>query len=114
MYQFHPELKPVLPDEIYFTTTQELEDLYPDLTPKQREDRVTQKYGAVFIMQIEGLLRSGKKHDGRSPDYDDWTLNGDILFWNPILERAIEISSMGIRVDEKTLLKQLALAHNED
>jgi len=114
LYQLHPELKPVLPDDIYFTTTQELEDLYPDLTSKQREDRVTQKYGAVFIMQIGGLLRSGKKHDGRSPDYDDWTLNGDILFWNPILERAIEISSMGIRVDEKTLLKQLALANNED
>jgi aspartate--ammonia ligase len=114
MYEFHSALKPTLPDDIYFFTTQELENLYPTLTPKQREDTITKEYGAVFIMQIGGVLRSGQKHDGRSPDYDDWTLNGDILFWNPLLERSVEISSMGIRVDEKALLKQLSFANNED
>jgi aspartate--ammonia ligase len=114
MYEFHPALKPILPDNIYFVTTQELENLYPTLTPRQREDTITKEYGAVFIMQIGGVLCSGQKHDGRSPDYDDWTLNGDLLFWNPLLERSIEISSMGIRVDDKALLKQLKLANSEN
>lgn len=114
MYTFHSKLKPVLPDNVYFITTQELETRYPHLTPKQREDRITKEHGAVFIMQIGGLLRSGQKHDDRSPDYDDWMLNGDLLFWNPLLERAFEISSMGIRVDEKALVKQLKVAKNEE
>ncbi|MEH6948097.1 aspartate--ammonia ligase [Bacillus sp. JJ634] len=114
MHEFHPALQPILPDDIYFITTQELEDLYPSLTPKQREDAITKEHKAVFVMQIGGALRSGEKHDGRSPDYDDWALNGDILFWNPLLERAFEVSSMGIRVDKKTLLKQLKLANNEE
>ncbi|MFD2682401.1 aspartate--ammonia ligase [Bacillus seohaeanensis] len=114
MYEFHPALKPILPDEIYFITTQQLELLYPNLTPEQREDVITKEHGAVFIMQIGEVLRSGEKHGGRSPDYDDWTLNGDIIFWNPLLERSFEVSSMGIRVDEKTLLKQLKLANNEE
>jgi aspartate--ammonia ligase len=110
LYKQYPSLEPILPEDIYFITSQELEDKYPDLTPKQREDKITKEFGAVFIMQIGGLLKSGEKHDGRSPDYDDWSLNGDILLWYPILERAVEISSMGIRVDERALLKQLKQA----
>ncbi|MGI5965385.1 MULTISPECIES: aspartate--ammonia ligase [Anaerotruncus] len=103
-------LERYLPDHLEFFTSQELEDLYPDLTPKQREDAVAQKYGAVFISQIGGALRSGKPHDGRAPDYDDWQLNGDILIWYPVLGRALELSSMGIRVDEKTLREQLEIS----
>lgn len=114
LHECFPSLQPILPEKIHFITTQELEDLYPTLTPKEREDEIAKKYGAVFLMQIGGKLRSGNKHDDRSPDYDDWTLNGDIIFWYPTLERAFEISSMGIRVDEKTLLKQLKLAGTED
>ena len=114
MYEFHPVLKPILPDDFYFVTTQELENMYPTLTPKQREDAITKEYGAVFIMQIGGRLRSGQKHDVRSPDYDDWKLNGDLLFWNPLLEQSVEISSMGIRVDEQALINQLNLAKNEE
>lgn len=102
-----------LPNEIHFVTTQELEDLYPTHTPKEREDIVTKEYGAVFIMKIGGLLKSGEKHDGRAPDYDDWDLNGDIVFWNPVLNRAFELSSMGIRVSEESLAKQLKLAGAE-
>lgn len=111
---FFPELKPSLPMNIHFVTTQELEDQYPELTPKQREDIVAKEYGAVFISQIGGELKSGSKHDGRSPDYDDWTLNGDIVLWNPTLEMAFEVSSMGIRVDEEALKQQLKLAGAED
>lgn len=103
----YSQLDTMLPDNIKFITTQELENLYPQLSPKERENRITQQYKAVFLMQIGAKLESGEKHDGRAPDYDDWSLNGDILFWNPILEEAFEISSMGIRVDEATLLKQL-------
>ncbi|MFB5281131.1 aspartate--ammonia ligase [Peribacillus sp. Hz7] len=114
MHEFHPALQPILPDDIYFITTQELEDLYPSLTPKQREDAIAKEHKAVFVMQIGGALRSGEKHDGRSPDYDDWALNGDIIFWNPLLKRAFEVSSMGIRVDKKTLLKQLKLANTAE
>lgn len=110
----HKNLTPVLPDDIYFISTQELETSYPKLSPKEREDIIAKEHGAVFVMQIGGALRSGEKHDGRSPDYDDWTLNGDIVLWNPVLERSFEISSMGIRVDEKSLLKQLKLADNEE
>jgi aspartate--ammonia ligase len=113
MYEFHPMLKPILPEEIYFITTQDLELLYPNLTPNEREDKITKEHGAVFIMQIGGYLRSGEKHDERSPDYDDWTLNGDIILWNPLLKRSFEISSMGIRVDEHSLLKQLKLSNTE-
>lgn len=103
-----------LPEDITFITTQELEDLYPELTPKERENRITREKGAVFIMKIGELLRSGIKHDGRAPDYDDWELNGDIVFWYPVLERAFEVSSMGIRVDENALLSQLKKAGCED
>lgn len=111
---FFPALKPSLPMNIHFVTTQELEDQYPHLTPKEREDIVAKEYGAVFISQIGGTLKSGNKHDGRSPDYDDWNLNGDIVLWNPTLEIAFEVSSMGIRVDEETLLKQLMIAGAEE
>lgn len=103
-----------LPEEIFFITTQELEDAYPDKTSKEREDIIAKEKGAVFIMQIGGALKSGKKHDGRSPDYDDWTLNGDIIFYYPLLERAFEVSSMGIRVDEEALDKQLTIAGADD
>lgn len=96
-----------IPNEIFFITSQELEDMYPDLDPKERENRITKEHGAVFIKQIGTTLRSGNKHDGRAPDYDDWTLNGDIILWNELLDRAIELSSMGIRVDSETMLKQL-------
>ena len=98
---------PLLEREVSFVTTQELEDMYPDLTPAQRENEYVRAHHTAFIMQIGGKLRSGQKHDGRAPDYDDWTLNGDIFFWHPVLERAIEISSMGIRVDAKALDYQL-------
>ena len=103
-----------LPEEIFFITTQELEDTYPDKTSKEREDIIAKEKGAVFIMQIGGALKSGEKHDGRSPDYDDWTLNGDIIFYYPLLERAFEVSSMGIRVDEEALDKQLTIAGADD
>lgn len=108
-----PILSRVIPEKITFLTTQELEDRYPDLTPKQREDAVCKEYGLVFLMQIGDKLRSGKPHDGRAPDYDDWALNGDILVWYPLLNRAVEISSMGIRVDEKSLKEQLSKANCE-
>lgn len=99
-----------IPNEIFFITTQELEDMYPDKTPKEREDTITKEHGAVFIMKIGGQLASGQKHDGRSPDYDDWELNGDIILWNEVLDRAFEISSMGIRVDAEAMKRQLELA----
>ena len=96
-----------LPENITFVTTQELEDMYPNMTAKEREDAITKEHGAVFIMKIGGQLKSGKKHDGRSPDYDDWELNGDIILWNEVLDRAFEISSMGIRVDADAMRRQL-------
>ena len=96
-----------LPDDIFFVTTQELEDMYPDLTPKERENEVARQKGAVFIMQIGGKLRSGDIHDGRAPDYDDWSLNGDIVVYYPLLDMAFELSSMGIRVDAEALMRQL-------
>ena len=105
-----PGFRPFLPEEITFVSTQELEDMYPVKSPKEREDAVCEKFGAVFLMQIGLPLKSGKPHDGRAPDYDDWMLNGDILVWNPVLERAFEISSMGIRVDAKALDAQLQIS----
>ena len=103
-----------LPKEITFITSQELEDRYPDKTPKERENLITKEYGCVFLMQIGDKLASGEPHDGRAPDYDDWQLNGDILFWFENLNCALEISSMGIRVDEKSLEDQLRKAGCED
>jgi aspartate--ammonia ligase len=103
----YPELTFKPERKVHFLTSQELEDRYPGLTAKEREDAVCREHRTVFLMQIGGKLRSGAPHDGRAPDYDDWTLNGDILMWNPVLERAFEVSSMGIRVDEATLDRQL-------
>ena len=88
--------------------------MYPDFTAKERENAITKKHGTVFIMGIGGTLKSGKKHDGRAPDYDDWSLNGDIFFWNDTLDCAVEISSMGIRVDKEALDKQLTIANCDD
>ncbi|MCL2744359.1 MAG: aspartate--ammonia ligase [Planctomycetaceae bacterium] len=105
-----PILKVNLSRDVKFVTTQELEDLYPQLQPKERENIFLKKHKTVFIMKIGDLLNSGTKHDGRAPDYDDWTLNGDIMFWNDVLNCAFEISSMGIRVDEKSLDSQLTKA----
>jgi aspartate--ammonia ligase len=110
----YPQFEKILPEEIEFMTTQEMEDLYPNLSPKERENKILETKRALFIMQIGGELKSGIKHDGRAPDYDDWTLNGDIVFWYPVLKRAFEVSSMGIRVDEASLLKQLELTGCED
>ena len=106
----YPQAVKKLPEEIHFITSQELEDRYPDLSPKERENRITKELGCVFLMQIGDKLKSGKPHDGRAPDYDDWQLNGDILFWYETLGCALEISSMGIRVDEKSMAEQLAKA----
>ncbi|MGI6019042.1 MAG: aspartate--ammonia ligase [Marvinbryantia sp.] len=103
-------IEEILPKEIFFITSQELEDRYPDCTPKEREYKIAREKGAVFIMQIGDILASGEKHDGRAPDYDDWTLNGDIIVYYPVLDIALELSSMGIRVDEKALKRQLTLA----
>ncbi len=99
-----------LSDRVTFISSQELEDLYPNLTPKERENEFVRKHKTVFISQIGAPLRSGKPHDGRAPDYDDWSLNGDILFWNEVLGCAFEVSSMGIRVDPETLDRQLTAA----
>ena len=103
-----------LPDYIFFITTQELEDIYPGLSPKERENAITREHGCVFLMQIGDVLKGGEPHDGRAPDYDDWSLNGDILFWYEPLCCALEISSMGIRVDETALASQLKKAHCEE
>ena len=119
----YPEIKPFLPRKIHFIHSQDLLNMYPDLTPKQREDAICKKYGAVFIEGIGGKLSNGEKHDGRAPDYDDWStvdengktgLNGDILIWYPVLERSFELSSMGIRVDREALLRQLKSEGKED
>ncbi|WP_125765136.1 MULTISPECIES: aspartate--ammonia ligase [Levilactobacillus] len=112
-YKF-PEAVHHLPDEIHFITTQELEDMYPTMTPRERENAISKKLGCVFLMKIGDALKSGKRHDGRAPDYDDWQLNGDIMFWYEPLQQAIEISSMGIRVDAASMKRQLKLAHAED
>lgn len=107
-------IEPWLPDDIFFITSQELEDMFPDNTPKEREHRIAKAKGAVFISQIGKELASGEKHDGRAPDYDDWELNGDIIVYYPVLDIGLELSSMGIRVDEGSLHKQLRLAGCED
>ena len=114
VHEIYPEIKKILPKEITFITSQELLDMYPDLSPKEREDKIVRDKGAVFLMQIGKILDNGDKHDGRSPDYDDWELNGDILFYNPVLDNAIELSSMGIRVDEESLKYQLDVANCND
>lgn len=103
----YPEAVNHLPDTIHFVTSQQLLDIYPNLTPREREDAICKELGCVFVMKIGAPLSNGEKHDGRAADYDDWELNGDILFWYPPLQRALEISSMGIRVDEESLHKQL-------
>lgn len=120
--QMYPEIEPILPQEIHFVHAESLLRQYPHLTPAQRETEIVKKYGAVFIIGIGNALSDGKQHDGRAPDYDDWSttnedgysgLNGDILVWNPVLGRAFEISSMGIRVDKKALVHQLKLRGQE-
>ena len=112
----YPQLSVDLPREVIFVKTQELEDRYPELSAAERETAYLREHPgkAVFLMQIGGALRSGRPHDGRAPDYDDWDLNGDILFWNKTLERAFEISSMGIRVDSKSLDRQLTISGCDD
>ncbi len=112
--QQYPEINTEFPEDITFITTQELEDMYPDLEPKAREDKLLREKKAVFLMQIGKTLKSGKKHDGRAPDYDDWELNGDILVYYPLLDISFELSSMGIRVDEEALKKQIAEAGCEE
>jgi aspartate--ammonia ligase len=119
IYENYSLLEPILPDEITFIHSEELQLLYPKLNPRDREKEAVKKYGAIFVIGIGGLLADGLPHDGRAPDYDDWVtptrtgyrgLNGDIIIWNPILESAFEISSMGIRVDKEALLKQLEIS----
>ena len=123
VYEHYPQIKPILPEEITFIHAEELAEKYPDLTPKERENKVAKEYGAVFIIGIGGVMPNGEKHDGRAPDYDDWTtetvngfkgLNGDIVVWNPVLQSAYEVSSMGIRVDKDALLHQLKITNTED
>lgn len=122
LYVEFPNIVPKLPDEIFFIHSEELLRMYPDLSPKDRENEITRKYGAVFIIGIGGKLSDGTIHDGRAADYDDWStptpdgfegLNGDILLWNDVLDSAFEISSMGIRVDKAALLRQLAIRGQE-
>lgn len=108
--KIYPNLPATLSKEVNFITTQELEDMYKELSPKERETEYLRQHKTAFIMQIGDTLKSGIKHDGRAPDYDDWSLNGDIVFWNDLLECAFEVSSMGIRVDEKSLDEQLTKA----
>lgn len=123
VYEMFPQITPILKDEIKFIHSEELLDMYPTLSPKEREDKIAKEHGAVFIMGIGDTLSNGEPHDGRAPDYDDWTsvsengykgLNGDLLVWNPVLERAMEISSMGIRVNKEALSRQLAMTGQED
>ena len=109
----YPEIETVLPNSIKFISSSELEEKYPNLTRKERENAITKEYKAVFIYQIGWPLKDGKPHDGRASDYDDWNLNGDILLWYDILDRAIEISSMGIRVDDKSIKEQIKYKNEE-
>lgn len=119
----YPQIKPFLPETIHFVHAEELLQMYPDKTPKEREDAICKKYGAVFVIGIGGKLANGEKHDGRAPDYDDWStvaedgrkgLNGDILIWYPVLGRSFELSSMGIRVDKESLLRQLEIEGKQE
>ena len=103
-----PQLSCRIERDVFFVTAQELEDMYPELSPKERENKIVREHGTVFVMQIGKLLRSGTRHDGRAPDYDDWELNGDILVWNDVNDCAFELSSMGIRVDAESLERQLS------
>jgi len=123
VYETFPQITPVLPEKIEFIHSEDLRKLYPDMTPKEREYEVTKKYGAVFLIGIGSKLGDGEKHDGRAPDYDDWTtpgekglpgLNGDILLWNPVLNLPLEVSSMGIRVDKEALIRQLEIEGQSD
>ena len=123
VYENYPQIKPILPETITFVHTEELLAMYPNMSPKERETEFAKKFGAIFIIGIGGIMKNGEQHDGRAPDYDDWTtdagnglkgLNGDIVIWNPILESAYEISSMGIRVNKEALLKQLTIAKAEN
>ncbi len=109
-----PQLVPCLPEDVTFMTAQELEDMYPDLTPKEREHRAVKMNGAIFIMKIGDTLKSGEKHDGRAPDYDDWELNGDLIFYDELLDIPFEVSSMGIRVSEESMKSQLKAANCEE
>lgn len=110
----YPELETELCREVTFVTTQELEDMYPDLTPRERENQFVKEHRTVFLRNIGGALRSGKPHDGRAPDYDDWMLNGDLFFWDEVLNCALEVSSMGIRVSPESLDRQLSVAGCDD
>ena len=110
----YPQLETELCREVTFITTQELEDLYPGLTPRERENAFLKEHKTAFIRNIGGALRSGKPHDGRAPDYDDWSLNGDLFFWDDTLGMALEVSSMGIRVSPESLNRQLTLAGCDD
>lgn len=110
----YPQIPVELSREVVFITSQELEDLYPELSPKQRENAFLKEHPTVFLMKIGGLLESGQKHDGRAPDYDDWSLNGDIIFYNKLLDCAFELSSMGIRVDAKSMACQLKKENCEE
>lgn len=123
LYIEFPQIEPILPEDIFFIHSEELLQMYPDKTPKEREDLITEKYGAVFIMGIGGKLSNGEVHDKRAADYDDWStpneegfngLNGDILIWNPVLKHSFEVSSMGIRVDSKALREQLKIKGEEE
>lgn len=109
-----PQLHTELSRDVSFITSQELEDMYPDKTPSERETEYLRVHKTAFVMKIGGNLKSGKPHDGRAPDYDDWELNGDILFWNDVLGKAFEVSSMGIRVDAKSLDRQLTISGCDD
>ena len=114
VYEMFPEIRPTLPQQIHFIHSEDLLQKYPTFTPKEREDAITKEYGAVFIIGIGCKLSNGEKHDGRAPDYDDWTMNGDILFWNDLLGCAFELSSMGIRVDPESLDRQLTISGCDD
>lgn len=109
--QLYPVIKSELAENVKFVTASELEEKYPDLTPSERENVYAKKYGSIFIIGIGGTLNNGKPHDLRAPDYDDWSLNGDLLVWYPVLNRAVELSSMGIRVDAVALREQLAISN---
>ena len=107
-------IEEILPKDIFFITSEELAEMYPGYTPKEREDKIAKLKGAVFIMGIGHELSNGERHDGRAPDYDDWNLNGDIIVWYPVLNRALELSSMGIRVDKDSLMSQLKISGCEE
>ncbi len=124
MYEMYPQIKPFLPQDIFFIHAEELLQRYPNKSPKEREDLICKEFGAVFIIGIGCELSDGKPHDLRAPDYDDWStidpetglpgLNGDLLIWNDVLNRSVELSSMGIRVDKEAMLRQLNLTGKED